>query len=35
MPTRIEFDGVTQCHAVDAFRRIAALDRVVSNVVEA
>ncbi len=25
-PVRIEFDGVTQCHAVDAFRRVAALN---------
>jgi hypothetical protein len=31
MPTRIEFDGVTQCHAVDAFRRVAALNRVVGD----
>lgn len=26
-PTRIESDGVAQCHAVDAFRRAAALNR--------
>lgn len=26
-PTRIEYDGVTQCHAVDAFRRVSALNR--------
>jgi hypothetical protein len=26
-PTRIESDGVAQCHAVDAFRRVAALNR--------
>jgi hypothetical protein len=25
-PTRIEFDGVAQCHAADAFRRVAALN---------
>jgi hypothetical protein len=25
-PTRIEYDGVAQCHAVDAFRRAAALN---------
>lgn len=31
-PTRIEFDGVTQCHAVDAFRRAAALNRVLGEV---
>lgn len=35
MPTRIEFDGVTQCHAVDAFRRIAALNRVTGDEVKA
>ena len=35
MPTRIEFDGVAQCHAVDAFRRIAALNRVVGDEVKA
>ena len=34
-PTRIEFDGVAQCHAVDAFRRIAALNRVVGDEVKA
>ena len=27
-PARIESDGVTQCYAVDAFRRVAALDSV-------
>jgi len=27
-PTRIESDGVTQCHAVDAFHRVAALNRI-------
>ena len=31
MPARIESDGVTQCHAVDAFRRVAALNRVVGD----
>ena len=31
MPARIESDGVAQCHAVDAFRRVAALNRVVGN----
>ncbi len=35
MPTRIEFDGVTQCHAVDAFRQIAALNRVTGDEVKA
>ncbi len=30
-PTRIESDGVTQCHAVDAFGRVAALNRVVGD----
>ncbi len=30
-PTRIEFDGVSQCFAADAFRRAAALNRVVSD----
>ena len=30
-PTRIESDGVTQCHAVDAFNRVAALNRVVGD----
>jgi len=30
-PARIEYDGVTQCHAVDAFRRVAALNRVAGN----
>lgn len=27
-PARIEYDGVTQCHAYDAFLRVAALNRV-------
>lgn len=31
MPARIESDGVAQCHAVDAFRRVAALNRVVGD----
>ncbi len=31
MPTRIESDGVAQCHTVDAFRRVAALNRVVGD----
>jgi len=31
MPARIESDGVAQCHAVDAFRRIAALNRVAGD----
>lgn len=30
-PTRISSDGVTQCHAVDAFRRVAALNRVLGD----
>ena len=30
-PTRIESDGVAQCHAVDAFRRAAALNRVLDQ----
>jgi len=30
-PTRIESDGVAQCYAVDAFRRIAALNRVLAD----
>lgn len=30
-PTRIESDGVAQCHAVDAFRRMAALNRLVGD----
>ena len=35
MPARIESDGVAQCHAVDAFRRVAALNRVIGDEVEA
>ncbi|MGA3245812.1 MAG: hypothetical protein ABSE41_14440 [Bacteroidota bacterium] len=30
-PARIESDGVTQCHAVDALRRVAALNRIAGN----
>jgi hypothetical protein len=30
-PTRYESDGVAQCHAVDAFRRVAALNRVLGD----
>jgi hypothetical protein len=30
-PTRIESDGVAQCHAVDAFWRVAALNRLVGD----
>ena len=30
-PARIESDGVTQCYAIDALRRVAALNRVVGN----
>ncbi|HTL67255.1 MAG TPA: beta-L-arabinofuranosidase domain-containing protein [Lacunisphaera sp.] len=30
-PTRVEFDGVAQCHAVDAFRRLAGLNAVEGN----
>lgn len=30
-PTRIEYDGVAQCHAVDAFQRVAALNALVGN----
>ena len=30
-PTRIESDGVAQCHAIDAFRRVAALNRVLGD----
>ncbi|MGZ5554453.1 MAG: hypothetical protein ACXW3H_01710 [Candidatus Aminicenantales bacterium] len=31
MPARVESDGVAQCHAIDAFRRVAALDRVAGD----
>jgi len=30
-PTRVEYDGVAQCHAVDAFRRTAALNQVAGD----
>lgn len=30
-PTRIEYDGVTQCHAADAFRRAAELNQSVDD----
>ncbi|MBX3179152.1 MAG: family 10 glycosylhydrolase [Candidatus Hydrogenedentes bacterium] len=30
-PTRVEYDGVTQGHAVDAFRRLAALNQIAGN----
>ncbi|HVZ64560.1 MAG TPA: beta-L-arabinofuranosidase domain-containing protein [Lacunisphaera sp.] len=30
-PTRVEFDGVAQCHAVDAFRRLAGLEAADGN----
>ncbi len=31
MPSRLEFDGVAQCHAAEAFDRLAALNRVVGD----
>lgn len=34
-PTRLEADGVTQCYAIDAFRRAAALNRVVERTADA
>jgi hypothetical protein len=34
-PARIEYDGVAQCHAVDAFRRVAALDRAAGDTASA
>lgn len=34
-PARIEYDGVTQCHAYDAFLRVAALNAVVGRPTEA
>lgn len=34
-PTRVEYDGVAQCHATDAFRRIAALNERAGNRVAA
>jgi hypothetical protein len=30
-PARLESDGVTQCYAVDAFRRVAGLNRIAGN----
>ncbi len=30
-PTRIEYDGVSQCHTVDAFRRAAILNEIVGD----
>ena len=30
-PARVEYDGVTQCHAVDAFRKVAALNSCTGN----
>jgi hypothetical protein len=30
-PARLDYDGVAQCHAVDAFRRAAELNRVAGN----
>ncbi|HQH73568.1 MAG TPA: hypothetical protein PK360_15950, partial [bacterium] len=30
-PTRVEYDGVAQCHAVDAFRRAAALNEIAGD----
>jgi hypothetical protein len=30
-PTRVEYDGVAQCYAVDAFRRVAALNTIADN----
>jgi len=35
MPARLESDGVAQCHAVDAFRRVAALNRVLGDSIKA
>ncbi len=35
MPARVESDGVAQCYAVDAFRRVAALNRVAGNAAKA
>ncbi len=34
-PTRVEYDGIAQCHAVDAFRRIAALNEIAGDVAAA
>lgn len=30
-PTRVEYDGVAQCHAVDAFRRVASLNEIAGD----
>jgi len=30
-PTRVEYDGVAQCHAVDAFRRAVELNEILGN----
>ena len=30
-PTRVEYDGVAQCHAADAFYRLAALNKIAGN----
>lgn len=30
-PTRVEYDGVAQCHAADAFRRVAAINASAGN----
>ncbi|NJD01505.1 MAG: hypothetical protein FIA99_02625 [Ruminiclostridium sp.] len=30
-PTRVEYDGVSQCHTVDAFHRIAELNAITNN----
>lgn len=30
-PTRVEYDGVSQCHAADAFYRLAALNKIAGN----
>lgn len=35
MPARVESDGVAQCYAFDAFRRVAALNRVGGDVAKA
>jgi hypothetical protein len=34
-PTRVEYDGVSQCHTADAFQRIAELNAIVGNHKEA
>ena len=30
-PTRVEYDGVAQCHVIDAFRRVAGLNQVAGD----